>query len=454
MSQKVIFKSGEITPPSFIYLYLKHFLGMKRVKRNENAGQNRKNPGAFDFTLAIVSLCALALTFLPDYADFDFRTKLLAFSTIIVLYLAFCIFKYLSYKKYEKAFLINKAAREYDAEIQSRLFAIEEANEFFGASLKPADMLRLVSSRINELLPFETCAFFVADENKARLKIEHACGVNAQLLKNLEIDAKKGIAGKTFTSGKSQIDAGLLLDKQVLPQSIIKEFQTAIAAPLFRNSEVFGVLQLFGAGIESYDNHSLELLEAVSQRVAPLVAGSMAFERSLSNALTDSLTALPNERAFYLVLENQIAESTRFQLERPLTILSVDVNNFSDFNQKFGHATGDRFLAFTGETIKSQLRQMDFLARSAGDEFLVVLPTANEKISFEIIQRIERAFVTKPFEIVEKEQVFLKLNFGAATFGRDGETAQQLLKTAILRKQQAKSDESGKVLWFPKEYAN
>ncbi len=427
---------------------------MKQAPRNESAGQHRENIGAFDFLLAIISLCALGLTFTLSYADFGFGTKLIVFSIIIVLYLVFCISNYLSHKKKRDAFLSNAAAREFDADVQSRLFALEEANEFFGASLKPADMLRLVASRIKELIPFETCVFYVADEKNEYLKIEYAYGVNAESLKNLEIDIKKGCAGKTFTSGKPQSDAELLLDKPVFTQKIIKDFQTAIAAPLFRNDEIMGVIQLYGGKIESFDNKSLELLEAVSERVAPLFAGSMAFERSLSNALTDSLTALPNERAFYLVLENQIAESTRFQLERPLTILSIDVNNFSDFNQKFGHATGDRFLAFAGDIIKNQLRQMDFLARSAGDEFLAVLPTASDKIASEIIERIERAFVTKPFEIIEKEKVFLKLNFGAATFGRDGETAQQLLKTAILRKQQGKSTEPSKVLWFPKEYAN
>jgi len=427
---------------------------MKQAPRNESAGQDRENIGAFDFLLAIISLCALGLTFTLSYADFGFGTKLIVFSIIIVLYLVFCISNYRSHKMKRDAFLSNAAAREFDADVQSRLFALEEANEFFGASLKPADILRLVASRIKELIPFETCVFYVADEKNEYLKIEYAYGVNAESLKNLEIDIKKGCAGKTFTSGKPQSDAELLLDKPVFTQKIVKDFQTAISAPLFRNDEIMGVIQLYGGKIESFDNKSLELLEAVSERVAPLFAGSMAFERSLSNALTDSLTALPNERAFYLVLENQIAESTRFQLERPLTILSIDVNNFSDFNQKFGHATGDRFLAFAGDIIKNQLRQMDFLARSAGDEFLAVLPTASDKIASEIIERIERAFVTKPFEIIEQEKVFLKLNFGAATFGRDGETAQQLLKTAILRKQQAKSTEPSKVLWFPKEYAN
>jgi diguanylate cyclase (GGDEF)-like protein len=427
---------------------------MKQAKRNAAAGRNRRNPGAFDFTLAIVSLCALALTFTLSYVDFDFTTKLIVFSVIIILYLAFCIFNYLRSKAGEKAFLENVTAAGFDADVQSRLFALEEVNEFFGASLKPADMLRLVSSRINELTPFETCAFFVADESKANLKIEFAYGVNSQSFTNHKIVAGKGAAGKSFLSGSSHIDERLTLDRQVFPQSLTKEFQTTMTAPLYRDGEIFGVLQLFGGEIESYDANSLKLLEAVSERVAPLVAGSMAFERSLSNALTDSLTDLPNERAFYLVLENQIAESTRFQLDRPLTVLSVDINNFSEFNNKFGHATGDRILAFTGQIIKNQLRQMDFLARSAADEFTAVLPTASKEIAFDIVGRIERAFVTRPFETIDGEKVYLKLNFGAATFGRDGETPEQLLKTAITRKQQEKSTDPSKILWFPREYAN
>ncbi len=427
---------------------------MKQPIRNDSAGRYRENVGAFDFLLTGVSLFALALTFALSYADLSFENKLIVFSFIAVLYVAFCLAKYVLYVKKRAECLSDEARRELETDVQNRLFALEEVNEFFGASLKPADMLRLAASRINELISFETCVFYILDENKAELKAEYVFGENAEAFKNTKISVKNGVAGKAILSRTPQFDAGVLSDKSVLSGQITKDFQSSIAAPLFRKGEITGVIQLFSDKKESFDDNSLELLEAVAERIAPMFAGSMAFERSLSNALTDSLTALPNERAFYLVLENQIAESTRFQNERPLTILSIDVHNFSQFNEKFGHAAGDRFLAFAGKNIKNQLRQMDFLARSSGDEFLAVLPTASGGIAAEVIERIERAFVTKPYKIAEKENIFLKLNFGTATFGRDGETAQQLLKTAVLRKQQAKTIEPGNVLWFPKEYAN
>jgi len=137
-----------------------------------------------------------------------------------------------------------------------------------------------------------------------------------------------------------------------------------------------------------------------------------------------------------------------------LAILTIDIKNFAEINEQYGHATGDRVLEYAAEMLKNQLRQMDFLARSVNDEFLAVLPTASDEITKEIIERVEKAFVSKPFEVLENEKIYLQLNFGAASFGKDGETLEQLLELAILRKQQSKSTESGKILWFPKEFVN
>ena len=97
---------------------------------------------------------------------------------------------------------------------------------------------------------------------------------------------------------------------------------------------------------------------------------------------------------------------------------------------------------------------MDFLARAAGDEFLIILPTASEKFTDEIIRRIRERFASEPFAISEIDDTKVWLNFGWASFWQDGETAEQLLQNARIRKQQAKAEEPTEVIWFPKEYVN
>ena len=404
------------------------------------------------------SLCALFITFLASNADYDFRKKIVIFLAIIFFYAAFCIFAFYRQKrrfKKEPSDTNSENSNEiFNSEIEAKLLALEEANQYFGASLKPADMFRLVASRIGEMISFEACALFLADQKNNLLKIAFAVGENAKNLIDTEIGLTKGLAGKTFQNGKAQEDEKLLFDKNILPDENLKNFSSAIAVPLFQNEEIFAVLELFGGVENKLNQNNLPLLEAIGTRIAPLFLSSRAFETNLSNALTDAITNLPNERAFFLVLENQIAESQRYRDERPLTILTIDIKNFAEINRQYGHATGDRILEYAAETIKHQLRQMDFLARSISDEFLAVLPTASEEITLEIIGRIEKAFVSNPFSVSPEEKIHLQLSFGSASFGKDGETPKQLLRHAVLKKQQSKSSESSKILWFPKEFVN
>ncbi len=413
------------------------------------------------FVLAAASLSAIIATFFVAASDLNFAVKSIIFGAVVLSYpLLFAAVYFWQKNKTRGRNARREDARNelaetiFNEEVENRLRALEEASEFFGASLKQADMFRLCASRINEIVPFAACALFSASENDTHLKIILAAGENSERLKNLEIESDKGLAGKTFVSRRPQQDAELLLEKSAIIHAALENFTSAVGVPLARGAEVFGALVLYGNREKTFDEKSLRLAQAVAERVAPLFLSSLAFEQNVANALTDALTNLPNERAFYLVLENKIAESHRFGEERPLSILTVDIKNFTALNETFGHALGDRVLAFAAEIIKAQLRQMDFLARAGSDEFLAVLPTANKETAAEIVERIERAFAAKAFEISRQEKKYLQLNFGAATFFSDGETAGQLLQAAHLRKQQAKTPGKSSVLWFPKEYAN
>jgi diguanylate cyclase (GGDEF)-like protein len=403
---------------------------------------------------AVFSFVVILATFFISNSDLAFETKTAIFLAITIVYPLLCSVFYFWQRGKMSDLRTEHAASSFNEEIEGKLFALEEANEFFGASLKSSDMFRLVASRINEIVPFSTCVLFLREDGGNVLQVKYAFGENSREFMNFKGDTNKGLAVKAFVSGKTQTDSPLIFEKRVFPQEILKDFQAASAIPLSNRSETFGVLVLYGASENSFDERSQVLLKAVGERVAPLFANSFAFEQNISNALTDSLTNLPNERAFFLVLENQLAEAHRYRNERPLTILTMDIRNFAEINQKFGHAVGDRLLAFAAETIKKQLRQMDILSRSAGDEFLAVLPTANDKISADIIERVKRAFVSTPFTLPNHEKIHLEINFGAATFWHDGETANQLLKIALLRKEQDKSTEKSKVIWFPKEFVN
>ena len=426
-------------------------MGDSEAKKNQ---ANTKTAERGYALLIAISLCALGATFLVSILDSKFETKFLIFASIVISYLLICLSNYYRQRKDEANSSAGKSDNSiFDDEIERKLYALEEVNRFFGASLKSNDMFRLIANRVSEIVPFAALTLYLVEKDKSKLEIVHAVGENSQIFTGTKISSDDGIAGRAFQTARVQVADDLKSEKKIFAGGKLKNLHSAIAAPLAQNGKTYGVLVLYSAG-SNLNRKSQKLFEAVGERVAPIFANSRVFEENLSSAMVDMLTKLPNERAFYMVLENQLAEAQRFRDKRSLTILTMDIKDFDELNLRYGHSTGDALLEYAAEMIKGQLRQMDFLARSTGDEFLAVLPTASDQITLEIISRIEKTFVSKPFVVSTRETINLELKFGAASFWHDGEIAVELLKTARLRKDQTKNADNGNILWFPKEYVN
>jgi diguanylate cyclase (GGDEF)-like protein len=101
-----------------------------------------------------------------------------------------------------------------------------------------------------------------------------------------------------------------------------------------------------------------------------------AWEREKIHARTDSLTGVSNARAFFEVAAVELARARRYQ--RPFTIAYLDLDNFKQVNDRFGHEVGDDLLQIVARTLREGSRASDFVARMGGDEFVVLLETLGE----------------------------------------------------------------------------
>ncbi len=121
-----------------------------------------------------------------------------------------------------------------------------------------------------------------------------------------------------------------------------------------------------------------------------------AYETLYKEYSKDYLTGLYNRRYFDEMLSASVERAKRE--DRPFTLLILDLDHFKRINDTFGHAFGDAVLRKVGETIKSNLRKIDFAARYGGEEFAVILPGVGSYAGFRVAQRIKKAIESLEFE--------------------------------------------------------
>ena len=392
--------------------------------------ENDRTGGNAFRLFALCGFVAPMITFIVAVSGLSAEFKIILLAAVAV---AYCTLAFWANSRQRTNETQSDVRSDIDGDpVAEKLAALDEASRFFGASLNRADMFRLVTARVGEIFSVSASALFVADPARKVMKPSAADGKMAGLLEDREFELESCLAGMAWLSGEIETDRDLKMERAAFGADLPETFRSAVALPLMHEGAAFAVFEIFTFDQIADQDAVLDTLEAIRSRITPLLLGSFAVDRSLSNALTDSVTQLPNERAFYMVLENQLAESIRFHEDRPLSVLAIDIRNFDEANRQFGHAVGDQILKFVSEIIKQELRKMDFLARSINDEFLLVLPTASEQTAEVVIGRLQARFAEDTFSVNDEDRVAIRLNYGSATYWKDGETPQQLVRHELV----------------------
>ncbi len=129
--------------------------------------------------------------------------------------------------------------------------------------------------------------------------------------------------------------------------------------------------------------------------------------RDLANH--DDLTGLYNHRHLFGELSKEIERARRHG--QSLCGLMIDVDNFKEINDRYGHLAGDVVLRECGEIMKHHLRRIDVLGRYGGDEFLAILPATSAERAEAVAERLRLA-ISEHLFIVLKEPVQLSVSIG------------------------------------------
>jgi diguanylate cyclase (GGDEF)-like protein len=147
--------------------------------------------------------------------------------------------------------------------------------------------------------------------------------------------------------------------------------------------------------------------------------------RALSDR--DELTGLLNLRAFTRLAEQEHEQAGR--AERQYSVLMIDIEHLKAVNDTYGHEAGSRAVKLVSEALQRLTRSTDLAARYGGDEFVVLLSSADKATAEEVAQRIRNVVFATTLE-VDVKIVRIKANVGAATFPENGTTLRAVMTVA------------------------
>jgi len=182
----------------------------------------------------------------------------------------------------------------------------------------------------------------------------------------------------------------------------------------------------------------LRILTLFANHAGLAIENSRLYEETVYLSNIDWLTKLWNYGKFQQSLSLEI-EKTKIG-ERPLSLAMLDIDNFKQFNDTFGHVEGDRVLRDLSRIMQENSRKLDHVARYGGEEFAVIMPDTNKESAVFLCERLRRE-VEKYFQQSSQNlptQNAITISLGIANLPLDGDTKEDLINKADLALYEAK----------------
>ncbi len=308
------------------------------------------------------------------------------------------------------------------------VYSLYEIARTFGSSLDIEDTLSILVNKVGHVVPFDTCAVYLYDELKGYAVAAHVAGKNAESLRDRCVAPGEGVTGFALANLRPINHIDPSLDFIGVELSHGSQYRAMASLPLVKDDRLLGALSIYSIELNDYTDDHMRLLDTVTRLASDALANAVQHAEAESHALTDPLTELPNARSMYLRFEQEVSRARR--TGKPFQVIMLDLDDFKQVNDTYGHKTGDQMLREVARLLQGQLRDYDFLARYAGDEFVAIVQELTEEQVEELRERIESTVTKFALHVRAGHYARVGISVGAATFAKHGETLDQLLIAA------------------------
>ncbi len=211
-----------------------------------------------------------------------------------------------------------------------------------------------------------------------------------------------------------------------------------VTVPLKARDRVIGVILADNRFTKkAITENDVRMLTMFANQAGLAIENSRLYERTVVLSNSDSLTGLWHHGYFQYLLGEEIKKAS--SRKESFTLLLIDIDNFKDFNDSYGHQAGDSILIQISNIFREVSRKIDIIARYGGEEFTIILPYTRKEEALVLAERLRKS--------VEKNEDLkgLTISIGVATFPEDAEEKELLISKADTALYEAKRTGKNKV---------
>ncbi|HDP70610.1 MAG TPA: sensor domain-containing diguanylate cyclase [Actinobacteria bacterium] len=327
----------------------------------------------------------------------------------------------------------------------SRLLKI---GKLLGSTLKLDTILNIILDTAVSETRTTAGSVVLFDEKKDELTLRVARGFSKPFLNKTSSwkIRKGGMTDMILKEGKPFVIGDTSKSELFKNPVAIKEgIKSLIAVPLFTEDRVVGIIYVDDFKPRNFTKSEVRLVSLFATQAAVAVNNAQLHEKTKELAITDGLTKVFNHRHFRETLENEIIRADRYH--HPLSLTMMDIDCFKKYNDIYGHFEGDVLLKDISDLLKRYTREMDFVARYGGDEFVIISPETDKERAVEMAERI-RVEVVESFFGSEEAYKSVTMSLGVASFPTDAVSVDDLIKKADAALYKAKRAKRNKVCAF------
>jgi diguanylate cyclase (GGDEF)-like protein len=281
---------------------------------------------------------------------------------------------------------------------------------------------KVIESAVN-LTRAEEGFVLLLDERTGELTMRAAKNFDENFVRTFRLRTEDTFAGHVMRTGEP------LLINSPQPQKIKTAYlvHALIYVPLRIYGRVIGVLGVDHRQQHIFSKHELQLTQALADYAGIAIQNARTYREMQVLAVTDSLTSLLNRRHFFELAGREFDRARRYR--HPLSALMTDIDRFKQFNDRYGHATGDQVLRSVAKLCRKSLRDIDIIGRYGGEEFAVILPETGVEAAWHAAERLRRSVAAMQIE-TDHGRLSVTLSVGVAAATPDCPNLQTLVERA------------------------